>query len=285
MPPVDDKSGSHKTITEEVSLEKSYDYNNANNTFILDPKLEEISGLSFDGATNVLFAINDEEGSYYMLDPDSGEVISAQKFSKKGDYESIEVSNTNVIIMKNNGDIFFVDKKSKETNKVKTSFSRSNDLEGMALSFDQKSLLLACKGQSLFKEKSKKEKYVYAFDIDGESLDTHPYLTISDDTIINFYNQSRANSKSKVKKSKSRLKSFAPSGIAVHPVSGDIYIISAKGSSLVVFNNEKQLKDVILLDNKTNPQPEGICFDTDSNLYISTEGAGFSGKIFKYKPL
>lgn len=260
-----------------------YNFSNPSEIFVLSKELGEISGLSYDSSTGYLVAINDEQGYYYSLNPDNGEIVTSHKFGKKGDYESIEVTENNIIIMNNKGDLFFVNKKTKETSKVNTPFSPRNDLEGMALSSDKRSLYLACKGQSYLHEKSKKKKYVYSFDLASQVLDTIPYLKISDKKLVNFYKAK--DSKLKAKKVNNRLKSFASSGIAVHPTSNDIYIISARGSSLVIFNADKKLKDVVLLNSKLNPQPEGICFDGQGNLYISTEGAGFSGKVFKYKPL
>jgi len=89
-------------------------------------------------------------------------------------------------------------------------------------------------------------------------------------------------SKSKIKKLTNRVKDFAPSGIAIHPLSKEYYLISARGSTLVILDTNRQFKDLIFLNDKSNKQPEGICFDGQSNLYISTEGHGLSAKIFKF---
>ena len=59
-------------------------------------------------------------------------------------------------------------------------------------------------------------------------------------------------------------------------------MISAKGSLLIIFNSQKELKDIIFLNEKELPQPEGICFDNQANLYISTERKNNGGQIYKY---
>ena len=75
-----------------------------------------------------------------------------------------------------------------------------------------------------------------------------------------------------------------------------LYIISARGSSLVIYdipedfgsnNSQKvaELRTIVFLDAKMIPQPEGITFDSDNNLYISSEGKTGKGTIAKFAPL
>jgi uncharacterized protein YjiK len=78
-----------------------------------------------------------------------------------------------------------------------------------------------------------------------------------------------------------RLKSFSPSGIAIHPATSELYILSAKGSLLIGYKNQK-LNWIHFLDDKIIKQPEGLCFDERYNLFISTEGKGLVAKLFKY---
>jgi len=77
---------------------------------------------------------------------------------------------------------------------------------------------------------------------------------------------------------------FFPSGIAVHPSTHDIYIISTKGNKCIAcYNHSGQLKSFEYLDKDLLPQPEGICFDAAANLYISTEGKhGEAAAIYKF---
>lgn len=64
-----------------------------------------------------------------------------------------------------------------------------------------------------------------------------------------------------------------PSGIAVHPVTGEFYIISAVGNILMVVNRNNEIVHLEKLIPKLYKQPEGICFSPDGKtLYISNEG-------------
>jgi len=120
--------------------------------------------------------------------------------------------------------------------------------------------------------------------LEDKELDESPFLTIEDDALEKtVQDQYLSESKSGLKKLKNRAKEFSPSGIVIHPTSGDYYLLSAKGSTVVIINEDKEIQEVIFLDNRIIPQPEGICFGKERDLYISTEGQGFSGKIFKFE--
>ena len=77
---------------------------------------------------------------------------------------------------------------------------------------------------------------------------------------------------------------FFPSAIAVHPVTHDIYIISTKDTKCIAqFTHDGKLKAFDYLDKDMFLQPEGICFDPQGNLYISTEGKhGVPPYIYKF---
>ena len=77
--------------------------------------------------------------------------------------------------------------------------------------------------------------------------------------------------------------SFQPSGIAVHPVSGNIYIIASVGNLLMVYSRESIMLAMIKLRTKYFPQPEGICFSPDGSLYISNEGDEDEATILRFE--
>ncbi len=79
--------------------------------------------------------------------------------------------------------------------------------------------------------------------------------------------------------------SFKPSGLSIHPLSGDIYLISSIGKLLIVMDRSGKILDIHELDDKIFRQPEGICFSPSGDLYISNEGQGGKGYILKFKPL
>jgi uncharacterized protein YjiK len=77
--------------------------------------------------------------------------------------------------------------------------------------------------------------------------------------------------------------SFQPSGIAVHPKSGDLYILAAVGNLVMIFSREGKTLAMVELKSKHHPQPEGICFDPEGTLYIANEGDGGDGTILEFR--
>lgn len=278
-----------KTVhnTEEVSFTKPllpYDLDSPSQTHILDSKLKEISSLAYDNKSNTFLTNDDESGHFYELDAMHFKITKDTRFSKKDDYEAIEKVGNHIIICKSNGTVYSYDLETNETTKYNTQLSTENNVEGMCLDKDKNLLLLACKGQPLDVNDGKnKSKAVYAFDLETKKLDINAYLTIANKDLLTLTELSYSSiSKRQQKKLKNRAKDFAPSGIAIHPKTKDFYLISARGSTLVHVAKNKTILSIHFLNNKIIPQPEGISFDSESNLYITTEGHGYSAKIFKF---
>jgi DNA-binding beta-propeller fold protein YncE len=77
--------------------------------------------------------------------------------------------------------------------------------------------------------------------------------------------------------------SFQPSGIAVHPVTGNIYIIAAVGNLVLIYSRSGDILAMIKIESKYHKQPEGICFEPDGTLYIANEGDDDKGTILQFK--
>jgi uncharacterized protein YjiK len=75
---------------------------------------------------------------------------------------------------------------------------------------------------------------------------------------------------------------FKPSGLAVHPETGHIFVIATVGKLLVILDARGSIIDMIPLDPDIFLQPEGIAFSPSGDLYISSEGRGGKGYILKF---
>lgn len=249
--------------------------------------LLEISGLSYYPKTNQLLAVNDERGWIFFLNPTTGEIEKKETFSGNGDYEGIEWTGEKISVVKNNGSVYFYDMETKEKFPAfKTDLRPSNDVEGLGIDEANNQLLLACKGNPNIgkSDKYKKVKNIYSFSLQDNKLNPEPFLSVEDDTLEDFVENfaDPSLSKKKKKKLKKRVNDFSPSGIAIHPSSKNFYLISSQGKLLLVFNHNKELQQVIFLDEKKHRQPEGICFAPNGDLFISNEGKGLGAKIMKY---
>jgi uncharacterized protein YjiK len=249
--------------------------------------LLEISALSFDSDENILYAVNDEKGILFSLDPNSGDIVEKMKFGKRGDYEGIEIGADGVIyVVKSNGNIVAIQKSNNEVTKIKTSLHSSNDVEGLGYNKTTNMLLLVCKGSpnlAKYAGKSKDVKSVFGWSIDSQSLIEKPILSIRDEDLISHF-ESKGNtlSKSSEKKLKKRLKNFAPSGIAYNQEEELYYLISTVGKTLIAVNEVSEIRHIEFLDDIYFSQPEGICFGEDNALYISNEGKSLVAKLIKF---
>ncbi|WP_430815454.1 SdiA-regulated domain-containing protein [Carboxylicivirga sp. RSCT41] len=265
-----------------VKVDKSasvpYDFPNPVNKWELNSSLQEISGLDYVEDKDMLIAINDEKGNIYKAEEKNGGGEKLYDFYKNGDYEGIAEVGKHIYVLKSNGKLFRYNASKEKTKEIETPLKSKSDAEGLCYDEITKSLLIACKGVPLNEKRSKKA--VYSYSIENEKLRKEPVIEIDIDDLIKLGEELHMDAQQKW-----RLKRFSPSGIAIHPVSRNYYILSARGSLLLVVNQQQNIEYLVFLDTAAMPQPEGICFDTVNNLYISSEGKGGNGKLLKFNYL
>ena len=253
--------------------------------FSLSSKLTEISGLSISPDGKSLVAVNDEQGKLFFLAKNSGEVQRTITFGKAGDYEGLESVGNAVYVVKSNGDINRItDLKKKKPTKdtYKTQLETENDVEGLAYDPVNNRLLLACKGRPMLDKSNPEKRAIYAFDLSQHELNPEPVLYIDRRLLKgDFDKKTNYSKKAKTLSDDEKSADFGPSGIAIHPKNKDIYIISSVGKLMVVLNRKGQLKYFEKLDKSIFKQPEGICFDQDGIMYISSEGRSGKGKLMQ----
>lgn len=251
-----------------------YELQNPDKKTALPYKLEEISGLVYY-KEGYLLSIDDDEGSVYALSVD-GVVADRLKFDRGSDYEGIAVAGNNIWVVKANGDLHKIKKGTTEDKKFNTPLRRDNDVEG--LTFDEKNnrLLLACKDEPGIEEELS-GRAIYAFDLTNNSLSSDPVILITLEEL---------DKQIKEREEELEITSFAPSGIAIHPVSKYIYILSHQGKVLAVYDQEFNLLELVKLAREHYKQPEGICFSPDGKkLFISNEGRGGRANLLQFSQL
>jgi len=256
----------------------------------LPDELNEISGLGFY-KKNKLAGVQDEKGMIYIIDVARQQVVRKIKFAKKGDYEGIEIIDHTAWVLESNGTLYrvkdFEDEDKINVKKYKTALSKRNNAEGLGFSKQENRLLIACKGYPFLKnKKGKHKKAVYGFDVQEKELIEKPLFTIRLDAIKKHIGYSRmAQTGDELLSFLDPAEgdvSFQPSGIAIHPQSGNIYLLASVGKLLVVLNNDGAILAVIQLDKTDFGQPEGICFDDKGILFISNEGRSGKATLLKF---
>ncbi len=270
----------------------AYDMDEPIAIFEMKNILREISGLSVVPGKNLLAVVQDEEGDIFLLDKNTGEIVGQHDFDKDGDYEGVEAVKDCIFVVKSSGTLFEVQrvgKKNQKTIKFNDFLNSDYDVEGLA--FDEKNhrLLLACKAKAGEGAEFDFKKAIYAFDLNTNKMEPVPAVVIGIEDIQDYLDTSPGIRKlEKIMEYFSPNQSkfiFSPSGIAVHPQTGNYYILSTAGKILVIVNPQGKILHIQKLKKKTHRQPEGICFDLDGTLYISNEGDGGKGRIYKYSPI
>jgi uncharacterized protein YjiK len=259
--------------------------------YVMPEYLKEISGLSYYGKGK-LACIQDENANIYVWNLEKQKIIDTYEFGKDADYEDIAVVDKTAYIIRNNGTIYRVSnfkKKDRNVQIYKTPLKGKNNTEGLAYDPLTNSLLVACKGSPSIDGENSYEgrKAIYKFDLEEEELITEPYFLIDLEHLGSYIDQSVFTRFSVGIAKRLHLieseTSFQPSGLAIHPLYGDIYIISSVGKLLVILNRKGMVLDVKELDPNEFRQPEGICFSPSGDMFISSEGQGGKGYILEFE--
>ena len=282
--------------TASITLLDGYDFcyslKEPDQTFKMPKDLEEISGLGISEDGETLVAIQDEDGKLFIISRYTGEVVNEIGFWKDGDYEGVEMVGSTAYVVKSSGTLYEVTNPGaleQEVEKYNFFLDDSNDVEGLAYDKANNRLLLACKAKAGHEKRFQHKKGIYAFNLESKTLSEEPVYFISLDSINHYLEKDPAIHK--LEKLVEFFDSeedfdFSPSAIAIHPISGNIYVTSSVGKMLLVFSPQGHVIHIEKLSKKVHPQPEGLCFDPIGTLYISNEGKGEDGLIyrFNYKP-
>lgn len=245
-----------------------YDFSgDKSKTVTLPKKLNEISGLAVT-RDNRLFAHNDEVGIVYEVDISTGDISNEFYLGKKKvkkDFEGIAVVKDSLYMVTSSGVIYKFsysdNNKNVDYKKFKTILSTKYNVEGLCYDKATHSLLLACKeyaGKNL-----KDYKAIFSFDLSNYKLQVEPRFLINLDSLKNKFN----------------INNFSPTGLEVHPKSGNIFVLSSHEKAIIELSSNGELLNAVKLKSINHPQPEGISFLSDLTLLISDEGKNKRGNL------
>ena len=76
---------------------------------------------------------------------------------------------------------------------------------------------------------------------------------------------------------------FRPASLSVHPITDDIYIISAADKLLLIMNRKGEVIYMKQLDIEMFAKAEGITFLHDGTMIITNEAAGKTPTLFVFE--
>lgn len=237
-----------------------YDYLNPAKIYGMPDILIEISGIAWAG-DQTLYCVQDEVGAVFSFNLESEEVEDVTRFSGEGDFEDIAVSDDEVYVLRSDGQVYHFNRTSGdvEINDYRLQL-QCLDAEGLFFGDSAQSLYVACKeaGES----DNENERTIYRFD--SSDTESSGSFTIDTDDINDFIDGEYPDANiSEVQ--------FNPSAFAIHPSTGQRYVLSADDRMLVVYG-KKELEAVYLLPEELYYKPEGLTFAPNGDLFLSSEG-------------
>lgn len=252
-----------------------YDFSTLLPSYKLDIRIKEISGIVWDNHSDEFIAHNDEKGTIYYLDKSTAGIKREFQFNaSKGDYEDIAIIGKDVYVLKSDGTLFKIATDSSSGKQTAAELDKLDvpdkvDFETLYYDADRKALVLLCKNCGA---DDKKTISAYAYYTDSAGFDNKPLYTID-----------AAKVKQLTPRSTSR---FQPSAARIHPVLKKLFIISSASNQLVIADTDGNVESVYMLAQKLFPQPEGLTFKTNGDMFISNEGVASKATLltFRYIP-
>ncbi len=210
-----------------------------------------------------LAAVQDEAGLLYILDGQTGAVVEERPFAGPGDYEDVEYVDGTVWVLQANGSLYELPEGG-APQEHDTPLKKKCDAEGLTLDRTRTHLLIACKedpGEGLDENSV---RAIYAFDLSTRQLAPEPAVVLSRATLDDGEN-------------------FKPSALAVHPQTGELYVLSSVRKAIAVVAADGTVT-MVPLSERLHAQPEGLAFTPDGALYLSNEGPDGPALVYRFDP-
>jgi hypothetical protein len=246
-----------------------YKLDSPDKRYILPSGLKEISGINFSRDGKYILCIEDNAGDIFWFDPAGEKVVRTEKFTGAGDFEDLAVTDSAIYVVRSDGTLFEVSEST--TREHKTFLTSDNNIESLCYDKPGNRLLLMLKDKSVSGRDSEKE--CFQFNLATKTCIESPVFRLTYHQLSPYAHK------------KSKRVRFKPSGFAIHPQTGELYVISGTAHAIIHTDLSGHIRNFNWLDNKLFPQPEGICFDTEGNLYISNEGRKGDPDILMFKQL
>ncbi|HPI19737.1 MAG TPA: SdiA-regulated domain-containing protein [Candidatus Kapabacteria bacterium] len=235
----------------------------------LPPVLNEVSGLTDIDSKHVAL-VQDELGIVFIYDFVNGKIISQYEFEDAGDFEGLTYTGNSIYILRSDGRLTewknFLNEDAKFTHH-QLNLQTSNN-EGLCYDAKHNRILIAAKSKPLIHD-FKEQRYIYSYDITTEKLLEKPIYSINTNDIQKLAD--KLNIKTNTAKGKKIHFNFRPSSLAIHPVTDEIYIISAAEKLILIINRKGELIHLEKLNEELFLKAEGITFLPDGTMIITNE--------------
>jgi len=281
-----------KNKKSEVPLmDIGYNLSAPDRVYILPKKLKEISGITEIDSSRIA-CIQDEQEIVFTYDLNSGQIISRMDYGYKGDYEGIARVDSTLYILRSDGMLTEIINFNSDKF-VRSTFSSGipwKDNEGICYDPTTNYLLITSKEIPRKGSGNRDKRFIYGFDLTSKRPVPEPVFTVDLSVIDSF---ALAHTIKVPMKDKNKRKSkdpdirFQVSDLAIHPITGKLFLLSSADKLLFVFNTKNEIEYIGRLNPDLFIQPEGITFMKNGDMYISNEGQKKSATLvrFNYRPV
>lgn len=263
------------TLTKDT-IGLSYNFDVPASSLVLPPVLHEISGLAIID-TSTIACIQDENGILFFYDIKNNAIKQQFTFGLNGDYEGITRVKNTLYVLRSDGVLFEITNYQSGKLKVKTygtGIPATNN-EGLCYDSLNNCLLIGAKGKINKDAINKDKRFIYAFSLATKTLSKEPVFSFNTVT-INAFAKSRGivlpTKQTKNGKFPERGFKLNTSEIAIHPVTGELYVLSAIDHCLFIFNMNGGIEKVEPLNSILFNKAEGLSFFPNGDLLVSNEG-------------
>ncbi|MFH0842414.1 MAG: hypothetical protein V1903_07315 [Bacteroidota bacterium] len=262
-----------------------YDLNNPDETFFLPAVLHEISGITvFDSSS--IACVQDENGIIFIYDLIRKAILRHITFSGNGDYEGIAKPDGVFYVLKSNGTLYKISDLNRPlpAEEIRLKEIPHKDIEGLCYDSNNERLLIAPKDRADKDVDAEVRQGLYSFDPKTGELMKDPLIEFKlpaiKESAVNLLEPVENNKKGEPKKHDIR---FSPSAIAIHPITGRLYLLSADDHMLFIFNLEEKIEYITRLNPEIFNMAEGIAFFQNGDMLISNEGQNRSSTLLRFE--
>lgn len=240
-----------------------YDFFNPTQTFEMPDILKEISGIAIK-EQGLVYCIQDEIGTIFLYNLNKELIETMYRFSDIGDFEDIAYYNGNAYVLRSDGALFSL-KLADYPKNINMQYIpiQTLNLEGITYDTKSESLIVACHESNITDSLNKRN--IYRLSLKKQPENPIQILSVSVDKVNNYFKQYYSDIKVSTV-------NFSPSAIALHPITGDYYILSATDRMLMIYDSKKSFKSIYALPSNVFYKPEGMGFYPNGDILISNEG-------------
>jgi hypothetical protein len=266
-----------------------YDFSKPTLNDELPPILHEISGLAIIDSTSIA-CIQDEDGILFIYNIKSHKITQQHTFGLRGDYEGITLVNDLLYILRSDGVLFEIKNYQSKKLKVKTYPTRVPAVNNEGLCYDaiNNRLLIGAKGKINKDPLNKNDRYIYSFDLKTKTLHPNPAFRFNLLDINLTAKMQGINFPKKQNKKGESIEhgfKFNTSEIAIHPITQQLFVLSAADHVLFIFSKNGNLEYIEQLNPIVFNKSEGLDFFTNSDMLISNEGQVHKPTLLRFNYL